>query len=85
MIGMAGILLFLFMGFNYAFFSQDGMVNTIWDNANETLSGVHKTRFDNTVVLLRQGFGVGCVLCFILSIVFFVADALRNPRGGVNY
>jgi len=85
MIGMAGILFFLFIGFNYAFNSPGGFVETIWDSANETMDGPIETRFDQSVNVMKQGFGVGCVLCFLLAIVFFVVDAFHKPPGGVQY
>lgn len=85
MIGMAGILFFLFIGFNYAFNSPGGFVETIWDSANETMDGYIETRFDNSVNVMKQGFGVGAVLCFLLAIAFFVIEVLHEPRGGVRY
>lgn len=85
MIGMSGILLFLFVGFNYAFNGPNGMVDTMWDVANDTLGPVESARFDTNLQVLRSGFGVGCVLCFLIGIAIFVMDALHDPQGGVRY
>lgn len=85
MIAMAGILFFLFIGFNHAFNGEGGMVETIWEHANETLTGVHGTQFDENVQVLTQGFGIGCVSCFLLAIVFFLVDAFRSPPRGMQY
>lgn len=85
MIGMAGIMFFLFIGFNYAFNSPGGLVETVWESANDTLDGPIEAQFDNNVAILRQGFGVGAVVCFFLAIVFFAVEALHRPPGGVQY
>ena len=85
MIGIAGILFFLYIGFNYAFNSEGGFVESIWDSANDSLTGARKTRFDNMVVVLKDGFGIGCILCFLLSIVFFVVEAFHRPPQVGNY
>lgn len=85
MIGIAGILFFLFIGFNYAFNSSGGFVETIWDSANESLEGRFENQFDNMVPILQQGFGIGCVICFLLAIVIFLVEAFHNPPQGGNY
>jgi hypothetical protein len=85
MIGMAGILFFLFIGFNYAFNAPDGFVETIWDSANETLSGRQGNQFDRHVGILKAGFGIGSILCFFLAIVFFIIEVLHRPSGPTQY
>ena len=85
MICMAGILFFLYIGFNYAFHSEGGLKETLWDAANNSFTGENKQRFDDLMPQLTQGFGIASVLCFMLAIVFFAVEAFHNPPGGVNY
>ena len=85
MIGMAGIMFFLYIGFNYAFHSEGGLRDALWDSANETMTGDRLSQFSNLMPQLTQGFGIACVLCFLLAIVFFAVEAFHKPPGGGNY
>ena len=58
MIMMAGMCLVLFVSFNYAFNSEGGLKERLWESANKSLDGEQKTRFDNLMPQLTQGFGV---------------------------
>ena len=79
MLMMAGMMLFLFIGFNYAFNSDGGIKEQIWKAGNETMTGDRKTKFDEMMPKLTQGFGISSVLCFLFAIVIFVVDAFGNP------
>ena len=79
MICMAGIMFFLYVGFNQAFHGDNMLKDQLWESANKTITGDSKTKFDNLMPQLTQGFGIACVLCFILAIVFFVVEAFGNP------
>ena len=85
MIAIAGILFFLYIGFNYAFHGEGGLKETLWDSANKSLTGNQKSRFDELMPQLTQGFGIACVLCFLLAIVFFVVEAFHRPPSGGTY
>ena len=84
MITMAGILFFLFVVFNNAFMGDGGIKETLWESANETLSGSQLSRFNNLMPQLTQGFGISSVICFLLAIVFFVVEAFSRPPEGVQ-
>lgn len=79
LIFMAGMCLFLFVGFNYAFNSEGGLKNKLWDVANKTLDGKQETQFDNLMPQLTQGFGIAGVLFILLAFLSFIIDAFSNP------
>jgi len=79
MICVAGICLFLYIGFNYAFHGDGGLKETLWDAANRTLDGSQKSDFDQLMPQLTQGFGIACVLCFFMAIVLFLVEAFHKP------
>jgi len=79
MICFAGILFFLFISFSYAFNGEGGIKETLWDSANETMSGDELTQFSDRMPKLTQGFGIAGVMCIALAVVFFVVDALSEP------
>lgn len=81
MICVAGILFFLFIGFNYAINSENGLKHTLWDSANKTMDGTQLQNFNNLMPQLTQGFGIACVMCFGLAIVLFVVEAFGRPPG----
>jgi len=81
MICMAAVLFFLYIGFNQAFHGEGMMKDTLWESANETLSGSRKSQFDDLMPQLTQGFGISAVLCFLLAIVFFVVEAFGRGPG----
>ena len=85
MIMMAGVCFFLYIGFNQAFHGDGGIKETLWDSANDTLSGKNLNRWNDLMPQLTQGFGISFVICFLLAIVFFVVDAFHKPPGGVQY
>ena len=85
MLAIAGILFFLFIGFNTAFNGENGIQETIWEAGNKTLDGSQKAQFDDIMPQLSNGLGISCVLCFFIAIFFFVMDVLHNSRGGVDY
>lgn len=79
MIAVAGVCFFLFIGFNSAFHGSGGLKESLWDAANDTLSGSRKAQFDNLMPNLSQGFGIASVMCFFIAIVFFVVEAFHKP------
>ena len=79
MICMAGILFFLFISFNYAFNSDGGIKNTLWDAANDSLTGDRLSTFNSQMPKLTEGFGIASILCIALAVVFFVVDVLHDP------
>jgi hypothetical protein len=85
MIMMAGVMFFLYIGFNAAFHGDSGIKNTLWDSANKTLTGDNLDRWNDLMPQITQGFGISCVICFLLAIVFFVVEAFHKPPGGVEY
>jgi len=72
------ILLFVaFCGYAVSSF----MLGTMQDElitASDTLTANSKTMFLNEMNLIQLGFGVAMVMFFILIIVVFVVDALRQ-------
>ena len=81
MICITGILFFLFIGFNYAFMSDGGLKYSLWDAANKTMDGSQLSQFNDLMPQLTQGFGISCVLCFVIAIVLFVVDAFGQRPG----
>lgn len=79
MICMAGIMFFLYVGFNAAFHGDDMLQDQLWDSANKTMTGDRLNDFNDVMPQLTQGFGITCVLCFALAIVFFVVEAFSKP------
>jgi len=82
MICISGILFFLYISFNYAFMGPHGLKYTLWSSANRTMSGQQLSNFNNLMPQLTQGFGISCVLCFVLAIVLFVIEGFSKPGGG---
>lgn len=82
MLAIAGILLFMFVMFNYAFHSEGGLVSTLNETASKTMDADKFDLFQEQQDELSQMFGIGCVLCFFLAIAFFVMDVLGDKRGG---
>ena len=80
LIALAGIMLFLFVMFNYAFMGEGGLKEKLRESANKTMAGDILSRFNDQSQELSQMFGIGCVLCFGLSIVFFIVDVFREGR-----
>ena len=79
MIMVAGVLFFLFVGFNNAFHGPGGLKEKIWEAGNRTMSGEREASFDAMMPKITQGFGIASVLCFLLAIVFFVVEAFSRP------
>jgi len=84
MICVAGILFFLFIGFNHAFNSDNGLKNTLWASANKTMDGAQLQQYNNLMPQLTQGFGIACVMCFLIAIFIFVAEAFNRPPGDMQ-
>jgi len=76
---VAGVLLFMFIGFNHAFHAEGGLKEKIWEAGNRTMSGEREASFDAMMPKITQGFGLASVLCFLLAIVFFVVEAFSRP------
>ena len=81
MICIAGILFFLFIGFNYAFMSEGGLKYSLWDAANRTMDGSQLNQFNSLMPQLTQSLGISCVMCFVTAIVLFVVDAFGHRPG----
>lgn len=85
MIGIAGILFFLYVGFNQAFHGEGMLRDQLWESANNSLTGDNLNRFNDLMPQLTNGFGIACVLCFLLAIVFFVVEAFHRPPQAGDY
>ena len=79
MIMVAGLCFFLYVGFNQAFHGEGMLKETLWDSANETLTGSRKTQFDSWMPKLTQGFGIASVMCILIAVAFFVIEAFHKP------
>ena len=79
LIMVAGLCFVMYVSFNYAFHSDDGIRNKLWESANKTLTGDQATKFNDLMPQLTQGFGIAGVLCMLLAIVIFVLDAFSHP------
>lgn len=81
LICIAGIMLFLFVMFNYAFNDPNiGMNTKLNESAQKTLTGDRLTSWNNNLAHLKEGFGISSALCFLLSVVFFLADLFGGRR-----
>ena len=76
LIGIAGIMLFLFVIFNYAYMGPGGLKEELRESANKTLTGEHLSSWNSNVDQMTQGFGIACVVCFLLAIAYFVIEVL---------
>jgi len=85
MIGIAGIMFFLYVGFNQAFHGEGMLRDQLWESANNSLTGERLNDFNRLMPQLTQGFGVTCVICFLLAIVFFVVEAFHRPPQTGDY
>lgn len=79
MICMAGIMFFLYVGFNQAFHGEGMLQDQLWDSANRTMDGDQLSSFNELMPQLTQGFGIAFVICFFLAIVFFLVEAFAGP------
>jgi len=82
LIGIAGIMLFLFVVFNFAYMGPGGLKEELRESANKTLTGDRLSSWNSNVDQMTQGFGIACVVCFLLGIVFFVIEVLDRPGEG---
>ena len=72
---ISGIMLFLFVMFNYAFFDPSvGVVPNLNVSANQTMSGGILSTWHNQTAMLRDGFGISSCLCFVIGVVIYIAD-----------
>lgn len=85
MIGLAGIMFFLYVGFNEAFHGEGMLRDQLWDSANRTMDGRQLEDFNRLMPQLRQGFGITMVICFGLAIVFFVVWVFHKPPQAGDY
>ena len=83
MVGVAGMCFFLFVIFNYAYMGDDGLVEQLNESAQKTLTGDRLTSWDDNIEQMKQGFGIACVICCLLALVFFVMDVLGDKEGGI--
>ena len=81
LICIAGILLFLFIMFNYAYNDPDiGMTSKLNESAQKTLTGDRLTSWNHNLAQMKEGFGISSALCFLLAIIFFLADLFGERR-----
>jgi len=80
LIGIAGIMLFLFIMFNYAYMGEDGLKEKLNETAHKTLSGDRLTSWNDNQEQLSQGFGITCAICCLLALVFFVIENLEGKN-----
>jgi len=85
MIVTGGLCLMLYIVFNWAFHGPGNLKDTLWESANKTMDGSQLVQFNNIMPELTQAFGIACVLCFALSIVFFLVDILQDSGRGGGY
>jgi len=85
MLCIAGILFFLSIGFDYAFNSENGLKHSLWASANKTMSGAQLASFNDAMPQLTQGFGIACVLFFLVAIGIFVIDAFNSRPGDGSF
>lgn len=79
MIGIAGILLFMFVMFDYTFNDPDtGIKEKLNESAQEHLTGQRLNHWNQQIGELSQAFGIASVMCFLLAIAFFVIDVLGD-------
>lgn len=79
LIAVAGILLFMFIMFNYAFHDPDvGIKGKLNETAQDTMDGDQLSRFEEQIDELSVGFGMASALCFVLAVVFFVIEVLGD-------
>ena len=80
MICMAGLMFFLYIGFNYAFHGEGGIKETIWEAGNKTITNAtYQSEYDDMMSQFTQGFGIAFVICFLLAIVFFLFEVFHHP------
>ena len=78
---LAGVMLFLFIMFNYAFNDPDvGMTSKLNESAHKTLTGDRLTRWDSQLAQMKDGFGISSALCFLIGVVLFLADLFGHKR-----
>ena len=83
LVGIAGICFFLFVVFNYAYMGEDGLKEQLNESAQKTMTGDRLASWDSNIEQLSQGFGIACVICCLLALVFFVIDVLGDKEGGI--
>lgn len=77
---MAGLMFFLYIGFNQAFHGEGGIKETIWEAGNKTIVDAGaQSDYDDNMDQFTQGFGIAFVLCFLLAIVFFLFEVFHKP------
>jgi len=78
---IAGIMLFLFVMFNYAFNDPSvGMTSKLNESAQKTMTGDRLTSWNHNLAQMKDGFGITSALCFLLAIVFYIADLFGRGR-----
>jgi len=78
---IAGIMLFLFVMFNYAFNDPSvGMTSKLNESAQKTMTGDRLTSWNHNLAQMKDGFGITSALCFLLAIVFYIADLFGRER-----
>lgn len=81
LIMVGGLCLFLWVGFNFAFFGEGNIQETIWEAGNKTMTGDRKTSFGNNMAQMKDGFGLFGVMLIGIAVFLFVVDVLRKPPG----
>ena len=78
---ISGVLLFLFIMFNYVFNDPDvGMNSKLNESAQQTLTGDRLTSWNHNLAQLKEGFGISSVLCFLVGVMIFLADLFGGRR-----
>jgi len=80
LLAIAGILLFMFVMFNYAYNGEDGLRQELREAANKSMSGERLDFFNQQQSELANMFGLGCLLCVGLAVVFFLIEVLGDRR-----
>ena len=66
--------------FNYAFTGEGGLQEALRDSANRTMTGERLNLFNQEQSELVSMFGLGCILCVGLAVVFFIMEVLGERR-----
>ena len=78
MVAIGGICFMIYIIFNWAFNGPGNLTDVLSDSANKTMSGGQLTQFQNILPELQQTFGIACVMCFVLAVVFFLVDTFSK-------
>jgi len=78
----AGLFHILFVMFDYSFNNPDtGAFTRLGEIANESLTGDHRTQYNDNSVMLGQFFGLGRIILIGVCLIFLAVGALDSKDG----